>query len=421
VLKVNEDVGANLRLFRELVTCVYELYSWVYDANMNLVYSNCPDEPVFNTVFSLMLKPDALKTENLKPDRPVVMTNSFGLMWLADFEPGNELSPIYVHILGPVFYDDIKMRLVENELEKLGLSSVLKRQCMTMFSKLPVIPSLRFFEYGQMLHCCLTGEKISPREFQYAATKELPTETEPETISKITHQGNWAATQTIMQFIEEGNLEYSKAMERMGTIGGVGKLSEGDPIRQMKNQAIALATLCVQAAVRGGLLPETAFGMGDYYILKFEACGEIAEFAEVNKSMLDDFVFRVHRAKSDSGISSEIRRCCDYIQLNIAEKIDLRTLSKLTGYSETYLSSKFSKEMGQTVFDYTAAVKIERAKLMLTDGGLSVLEIGERLGFSTPSYFGRQFRKLTGMTPSEYKNQIRGGSATTHGKDNHKL
>ena len=47
--------------------------------------------------------------------------------------------------------------------------------------------------------------------------------------------------------------------------------------------------------------------------------------------------------------------------------------------------------------------KIERAKILLRAGKQSIQEIAEQLGIQSQSYFGQQFKKVTGMTPGEYR------------------
>ncbi len=51
--------------------------------------------------------------------------------------------------------------------------------------------------------------------------------------------------------------------------------------------------------------------------------------------------------------------------------------------------------------EYSTMVKIERAKVLLSDGNLKIYEIAERLGFKDIEYFSKLFKKTTEMTPTE--------------------
>jgi AraC family transcriptional regulator len=68
-----------------------------------------------------------------------------------------------------------------------------------------------------------------------------------------------------------------------------------------------------------------------------------------------------------------------------------------------YLSSLFSSIEGFTIEKYYIAQKIERAKELLVYGELSLSEIAFRLGYSSTQYLSNQFKKVTGLTPSYFK------------------
>ena len=73
--------------------------------------------------------------------------------------------------------------------------------------------------------------------------------------------------------------------------------------------------------------------------------------------------------------------------------------------SRRYLSTKFKKETGMTLSQYIQEQKIGKAKSLLKSTDRSILEIATYLGFSSQGYFQNVFKKLTGMTPKDYRNQ----------------
>lgn len=68
-----------------------------------------------------------------------------------------------------------------------------------------------------------------------------------------------------------------------------------------------------------------------------------------------------------------------------------------------YLSSQFSGAEGITIEKYVIQQRIERAKELLTYGQLSLSEIADQLGYSSVQHLSQQFKKVTGLTPSQYK------------------
>lgn len=78
-------------------------------------------------------------------------------------------------------------------------------------------------------------------------------------------------------------------------------------------------------------------------------------------------------------------------------------LSQKTGYEYSYLSTLFSSETGQTIEQYIIAQKIEKVKEWLSYNELSLTEMAWRLSYSSAAHLSNQFKKVTGMTPGEFK------------------
>ncbi len=190
---------------------------------------------------------------------------------------------------------------------------------------------------------------------------------------------------------------------RLGSSINIANIGNGNSVRQIKNITIIYTALCTRASIRGGLQPNLAYTLSDHYIHSIEAAKSIPDIVEINSMMQEDFVRRVHELKLSSGISLQIKQCCSFIQVHLTEELSLTKISKYVGYSTTYLSKKFKEEMGMTISDYILQKKIELAKKLLIKSSTSVQEIGESLGFHSPSYFCEKFKKVTGVTPNHYR------------------
>ncbi len=77
-------------------------------------------------------------------------------------------------------------------------------------------------------------------------------------------------------------------------------------------------------------------------------------------------------------------------------------ISKALGYDYSYLSSLFSSIMGVTIEKYLIAQKIEKAKELLIYDELSISEIAYQLNYSSSQHFSRQFKAVTGLSPSSF-------------------
>lgn len=388
-----------LQLFQELITCAHNICFWTYNAELDLTYCNCPDETALSLIFTLEYKKENLYSAFCTEYSPVIVHNPLGMSWIADFE--QDCNNPVIHVIGPVFFNDISTKALEDSLNRHNLSIPAKRAFLATLRKLPVISYTHFLEYGQMLHYCISGEKIPYSQIRFSGSSQEPAQ-KPDSPESGQH-GTWAAEQEILKMIETGNLDYRKHQDRLGLSGNIGKLSNGDTMRQFKNQVIAFIVLTSRAAIRGGLSPETAYTLSDLYIQNVEASSSLKEVAAVSFSMQEDFVRRVHDCKLQNGISLQIQQCCDYIQLHITEKISLEELSSQIGYSQNYLCQKFKAERGIPIRDYINREKIIYAQNLLMSTHYSVQEISELLHFSSPSYFCELFRKMNGVSPNQFR------------------
>jgi len=78
-------------------------------------------------------------------------------------------------------------------------------------------------------------------------------------------------------------------------------------------------------------------------------------------------------------------------------------ISKKLGYDYTYLSNTFSEVKGITIQHYIITHKIERAKELLLYDELTLTEIAYKLNYSSVAHLSNQFKKITGLTPSYFK------------------
>ena len=79
-------------------------------------------------------------------------------------------------------------------------------------------------------------------------------------------------------------------------------------------------------------------------------------------------------------------------------------ISNIMGYDYTYLANVFSEVKGITIEHYIIAHKIEKVKELLLYDELNLTEISYRMNYSSVSHLSTQFKKVTGLTPTYFKN-----------------
>jgi AraC-like DNA-binding protein len=84
-------------------------------------------------------------------------------------------------------------------------------------------------------------------------------------------------------------------------------------------------------------------------------------------------------------------------------QLRLGSIAWHVGKAEEHLARLFKRRTGRTVFDHVRAVRLDHAKTLLHDPGLTLTQVAERCGFESLSHFSRSFKQLTGQPPRAYR------------------
>lgn len=103
-----------------------------------------------------------------------------------------------------------------------------------------------------------------------------------------------------------------------------------------------------------------------------------------------------------------MKKVLAHIHSHISDTVDVEELANIACVTKPYLIRLFKREFGTSPVQYINKKKVERAQLLLFTTEQPVKEVAYSLGFSDHSYFIRLFRKLTGITPQEYRRRLKG-------------
>ena len=101
--------------------------------------------------------------------------------------------------------------------------------------------------------------------------------------------------------------------------------------------------------------------------------------------------------------SHSIIKAITYIHQNYEKELSLDEISEAGLMSKNYFCNLFKKETKETIVDYITKVRIQNAKLLLRDSNLKIYEISYKVGYANPTYFNKIFKKVTGVTPFEFR------------------
>ena len=97
----------------------------------------------------------------------------------------------------------------------------------------------------------------------------------------------------------------------------------------------------------------------------------------------------------------KILKAREILLQHIGDPITIKALSRKVAINECYLKRGFREIFGTTIFDFYQGQRMEHAKYLLYEKGLSVTEVSLLLGYSSISHFSTAFKKQTGIKPCE--------------------
>lgn len=396
-----------ITLFQEMLQCCHNVQFWEYTTDLQLRTPLNAGNEMYAWFFRYS---DAYRTlsEYLRQGQsaPVLLDNSVGLTWIADFamENGNVAA---VHVMGPFAMNPAVTVRIETLFARSKKPADIEEKLSPILRQIPFIPSTDLFQYAIMFHCALCGERITADEIRhpYVApeTDLFRDERIADDPARQNHNGIRQLDEGIWNAVATGDLQYKEIMNRAVLLSGGIRMSNAGSLRAQKDSIILFVGIFSRAAISGGLPAEISYDLCDYYVDSIEQCVSLSELIEASSRMLDDYVQQVHTYRQDSALSRPIRICCDYIRLHLSDDLSFRTLAGVCGYTEYYLSRKFQKEMGISLGSYILRARLDRASHLLTTTLAPVQDISDSLQFSSRSYFSTAFRHYKGMSPQAYR------------------
>lgn len=113
-------------------------------------------------------------------------------------------------------------------------------------------------------------------------------------------------------------------------------------------------------------------------------------------------VFTEHKKEHRHHVVDSVKK---YIETHLQDKLNLNEVSAIFGISPNYLSTLFKKYNDCGYSEYITYRKIEEAKKMMNEGNQKIYEIAAALGFESAFYFSKVFKKVEGISPTEYLNK----------------
>ncbi len=192
-------------------------------------------------------------------------------------------------------------------------------------------------------------------------------------------------------------LDFRPLIDRVGEMRRNGLESES-----LRRYAVQLMNYVMFSLNEAGVRSKELEGQADLWIRDIKQSAEIEAALEKVLLALHD---TVERNKPSAAWSPTVRKVMDYIRAHYEEDISLDSVARQFFLNKSYLSQLFKRNTGETLQSCIARLRIEKAKELLAERDANVNDVGNQVGYANASYFGKVFKSIVGVSPSEYCRQ----------------
>ncbi len=206
----------------------------------------------------------------------------------------------------------------------------------------------------------------------------------------------------LLQAITDGDQQEAQILlnELLGHI----LYSTGGDFAATRARALELLALLSRASAEGGADVDQVLALNQRFIKESDYLSTTDQLTVWLNRVIEQYtalVFDLVDVKHKDIIYKSIH----YMKRNFSGKLSLEDTARYVGFSPTYFSKVFKDEMGVTFNSYLGGLRVERSKILLLSGELSVGDVCAAVGFDDQSYFIKVFRKYTGVTPGKFRKQ----------------
>jgi AraC-like DNA-binding protein/ligand-binding sensor protein len=196
------------------------------------------------------------------------------------------------------------------------------------------------------------------------------------------------------------------AQQVMNELLGMIFCEGGTSIDKIRFRVMELMALISRAAVQGGAPEDKVLEISyrcQREVIMYQSLEGLSLWLSKILHQFTDLVF----ASKDNEYTVTIAKAVSYIRQNYQKDITLESVAASVSLSANYFSKMFNQTMHLSFSSYVNQLRIEKAQQLLLTSGLPLVEISALVGFDDQSYFSKVFKKMTALTPGEFRK--RGG------------
>lgn len=145
-------------------------------------------------------------------------------------------------------------------------------------------------------------------------------------------------------------------------------------------------------------------GVSDYLLKPVEADKLEEALVKIKLELGKEYKLEEDHALLGQNAGQIVEYATKYMLEHYMDNIDMTVFSQDLGFSSAYLTKVFNKYKGCTPGKFLTDIRINQAKQLLRNSDLPIRQIGEKVGYPDQFHFSKTFRKVTGYSPSTFRN-----------------
>ncbi len=176
----------------------------------------------------------------------------------------------------------------------------------------------------------------------------------------------------------------------------------GSNLKKIKVRVLELIVMLSRAAIEGGADMEQMFALNLHNVEQVEQMDSIEQLSVWLTNVMNRYISYVFEFTNIKHVDM-IFKTISYIKEHYRQKLSLESIANHVYLSKSYLSKIFKEETGMSITNYINQVRVEKSKLFLTDRSYSLVDIANAVGFDDQSYYTKVFKSITGVSPGKYR------------------
>jgi Response regulator containing CheY-like receiver domain and AraC-type DNA-binding domain len=221
-------------------------------------------------------------------------------------------------------------------------------------------------------------------ELKTGETPEYPYKTEKALIASI------------------ADFDKAKSQTLLNELLGYILFSSGGNIETIKSRVFELLVIMSRSAIDAGASTVQTFHINHMFFCRTAAMSDINELCSLLSEVMNSYIDSIFEFVDVKNVEV-IQKAVHYIRKNYTRKLMIEEVAKEICLSPTYFSKIFKQEIGCGFNAYLNRLRIEKSTQLLLQSDLQLVDIAHAIGFEDQSYFTKVFKRLTGISPNQFK------------------